>query len=122
MNQIPSIDQFLEEIDSDKTIDREKAMAEISAVALKGSIDDAKTNLDSDSQKSLEQILQNKDKFDYEAIIDLFEKGGKKAQFLNSINDNINKVRVDYIKTHLGAMQEDQREKVFSKFPTLREL
>ena len=97
-------------------------MGEITAVVLLRAVNNLRGDLSEDSQKKLDEILKDKEKFDFEAIYELFEKEGKKDMFLTSINENINKVRTDYIKTHLDAMSEDQREKVFSKFPTLREL
>ena len=121
MNNIPSINQFLEEIDPDKTIDREKAMGEITALTLLWAIKDARGELSKENQENIDKILQDKEKFDFEGIYELFDKAGKKEKLFTSINDNVNKVRVDYIKTHLEAMPQDKRDKVLSKFPALKE-
>ncbi len=122
MNQLPSIDQFLKEVDPSKTIDREQAMGEITAVTLLGAVKDTKGELSDEEQEKLDGILKDKEKFDFEAIYELFDKAGKKEQLLSSVNDNINKVRLDYLKTHLEAMPSDKKEEVFSKFPALKEL
>ena len=122
MNNIPSIDQFLQDVDTEKTIDREKAMSEITAVTLLESVTDAKSGLSDESQKSLDKLLQNSEKFEFEAIYELFDKAGKKEQLLTSINENVNKVRIDYIKTHIQAMPVDKKEIVLSNFPALKEI
>ena len=122
MVQIPSINQFLEEVDPEKTIDRQKAMAEISSVVLLWAIRDTKGELNHENQEQLEKFLKDQEKFDFGGIYGLFDKAGKKEKLLQFINDNINKVRIDYIKTHLEAMAPEEREKVFAKFPTLKEL
>lgn len=122
MNQIPNINQFLEEIDPNRTIDRKKAMGEISSVVLLWAINDAKSKLKEEEQRRIDEILGNKEELGFETIYELFDKVGKKETFLASINENINKVKVDYIKTHIQAMPQDKRDQVFSKFPTLREL
>ena|SRR3989344_2844780 len=122
MNQIPSINQFLVEIDPDKTIDREKAMAEITAVTLISAIKDSKSKLSEEEQRKLDEILKVKENFNFDGIYELFDGAGKKEVLLASINDNINKVRAEYIKTHLDAMPSDKKGEVLTKFPALKEL
>jgi len=122
MNQIPAINTFLEEIDPNKTIDREKAITDITTVTLLWAIKDARGELSEEEQGKLDKILKNKEKFDFEALYELFDNAGKKEKLLSSINDNVNKVRVDYIKTHLDSMPADKRDQVLSKFPILKEL
>ena len=58
----------------------------------------------------------------FEKIYEVLEKAGKKEDFIKAINENINEVRIDYMKTHLTAMPEEKREKVISKFPGLKDL
>jgi uncharacterized tellurite resistance protein B-like protein len=122
MNQIPNLHQFLEEIDPNKSINREKAIVEITTVAFLWTIKEVKSQLSAAEQEKIDEIIKTKEKFNVGVIYDLFDKAGKKEPFLSSINENVNKVRTDYIKTHLEAMPDDQREKVFSKFPALKEL
>jgi|SRR3990167_9602442 len=122
MNKNPSINQFLEEVDPEKTIDRDKAMAEITAVTLISAIKDSKSKLSEEEQIRLDQFLEDKEKLNFDGIYELFENAGKKEALLASINDNINKVRTDYIKAHLGAMPSGKKEEVLTKFPALNDL
>ena len=122
MNKNPSINQFLEEVDPEKTIDRDKAMAEITAVTLISAIKDSKSKLSEEEQRKLDEILKVKENFNFDGIYELFDGAGKKEVLLASINDNINKVRAEYIKTHLDAMPSDKKGEVLTKFPALKEL
>jgi len=122
MNPIPSINTFLDEIDTDKTIDREEAAKQIGFVVLLQSVDNIKSELPAEDQKSLQVLLENKEKFDVEAIYKLIEQAGKMERFLELTNQNIEVVRIDYIKTHLEALTSEKREQVLVKFPSLKDL
>lgn len=122
MNSIPNIKQFLELIDPDVTINREEAMGEITAVVLLRAVNNLRGELSEDGQKKLDEILKDKEKFDFEGIYEVFDKAGKKEKILTSINDNVNKVRAEYIKTHLEAMPQEKKEQVLTKYPALKEL
>ncbi len=121
MGYIPSIKDFLEEVDPNRTIHRDKAMAEITTVVLVSAVRDTRTLLNSECQEKLEKAL-NIEKFSFERIYKVFNQAGKKEELFKSIEECLDKVKADYIKTHLEAMPMQKREEVLAKYPALKDL
>ena len=121
MTQIPSISNFLDEIDPDKTIIRDKAMAEITTVVLLSAVKDSRDCLNEDCREKLEKAL-NIEKFNFERVYDVYIEAGKKEELFKSLDECLQKVRINYIKTHLEAMPMQKRDEIFTKFPALKEI
>jgi len=121
MNQVPSINQFLDEIDPDKTIDRKQASVDMGKVALLSIISKANDQLSKEGQEKFSTILQDKD-VNLNKIQSFFQKLGKAKDFSMSLEKGMEEVKNDYIKTHLKALPSETKEKVLSKFPGLKSL
>jgi len=80
----------------------------------------AKEELSEKQQKELAEILQKSKKLELEKIYKLFEKTGKKKKLIEILDEQISKVRADYIMKHLKSMPSGKREKVLAKFPSLK--
>lgn len=122
MTKLPGLNEFLDEIDPKKTLDRKKAAAEISVVILLQAIKEAMNKLVSEDQNKIAKILGDEKNLDFEAVYDLFEKAGKHKTLIDAINNNTEKVKREYIKAHLEAIAPKEKEKVLSKFPALRSI
>ncbi len=121
MGYIPSIKDFLEEVDPNRTISRDKAMAEITTVVLVSAVRDTRGHLDQQCQEKLEKAL-NIEKFSFERIYKVFNQAGKKEELFRSIEECLDKVKANYIKTHLDAMSMQKRDELLTKFPALKDL
>ena len=121
MNQIPSLTDFLNEVDKDNILDKEKAKEEISMVCVLQAVSDAKSQLTPEQQEELSIILNNPQYLDIEAIYELFKRDGREAKFIDSLINCIGKVKMGYIRAQLEALPNDKREAIISKFPALKE-
>lgn len=122
MAQLPNINQFLDETDPDGTLDRKKVIADLTTTSLVWAAKDAKNELDSESANTLDALLQTKEDANIEQLFSIFEKAGKKDLYLSHVERNIDKVRVDYMKSHLEDMNKEERNKILTKYPDLKEL
>ena len=122
MKKLPSVNLFLDEIDPKKTVDREKAVGELAAVALLQATMAVRGILSDEKQKSLDNILKDDKNVNFDIIYDLYADAGKTEQLLDSINENVIKVRKDYMKTHYDAMPQAKKDTLHTKFPALKEL
>ncbi len=121
MNQVPSISNFLDEIDPDNLIIREQAMAEITTVVLLSAVKDSRDCLNEDCREKLEKAL-NIEKFNFERVYNVYIEAGKKEELFKSLDECLQKVRINYIKTHLEAMPMQKREEILAKYPALKDL
>lgn len=120
MNNIPSVNQFLDEIDPEKTIDRARAAVDVGSIVLLKAIEEVNQKLSQGDKDKLSAIGQNKKALDFEKIYDFLKQINKLEDFLKAIDNNLNEVRVDYLKTHLEALAPEKREEVLAKFPGLK--
>jgi hypothetical protein len=120
MNKVPSIYQFLEEIDPKKTIDRKKAATDISMIIFLEAVNGTKSQLSKASQEKLVKGLQGN--VDFEEVFSIFKEEGKLDDLFREADRKVDKVREDYLKTHLKTMTSAKREKVLAKFPSLKEI
>lgn len=114
----PSINDFLDIIDPDKTIDRNKAMLDIGIIIFSKAIDETKNQLPPDRQKELDTMIQNNNP-DPQKIIDFYKNSGQDDLLAKAIANASRNIYQDYIKTHLEALNETTRKKVFTAFPAL---
>lgn len=116
---ILSIDGFLGLIDPLHTIDRQKAMIEISSVVMAKAVEAAKKGLVDTEVIEFNKFLEDKSNVEIDKIIEYFRKINKLEILTKSIDDSTNEVRINYIKTHLEALNEEKRQEIFNKFPAL---
>lgn len=122
MNHTPSINDFLSEVDKDGRIDRKQALLDISLVAILASFKKASAILSPEDQNKIKELLADPKPETIDAIYKIFDSAGKLDELLTISEEETNNLKIDYIKTHLKAMNDTQREELFKKFPGLREL
>jgi aromatic ring hydroxylase len=122
MNQDLNIMNFLDFIDPEKTIDRKKAVEDITTIVLLEAVGSTIGKLSDKHQKEVKKTLKESNEPNFETVYNLFVKIGKKQELLTALDENIVKVRQDYIRTHLKSMSQEKREQVYSKFPILKEV
>lgn len=121
-NQIPSISQFLDDIDPNKTIDREKAVADITSINFLKSLDDFLEQAPVKLKTEIQSNLESSSSPDFNKILELIQNSGNMETFLSIVNKNIDLIRVDYIKTHLENLPKNNLEPLYSKYPSLKNL
>lgn len=122
MDNIPSIYDFLSEVDKDGKIDRKQALLDITLVAILSSFKKASAILSLDDQNKIKELLADPKPETIDSIYKIFDSAGKLDELLTISEEETNNLKIDYIKTHLKAMNETQKEEVLKKFPGLREL
>lgn len=120
MKPLPSISQFLDEIDPEKTIDRKQAPIDIGSIVLLKAVDESGRRLSQEEKDKLSAMAKSKANLSFQKAYDLFKQINKEEDLLKAIDNNLNEVRIDYLKTHLEALSLDKREKVLAKFPGLK--
>lgn len=121
-NNIPSISQFLQEIDPNKNIDRKQIITDVTMVVLLEALAATQQKLTPDNQDKIKRIAESRNSDSLEKILKVLEDTGKKDDFILAINEKVNEVRVDYMRTHLEAMSEEKRNKIIDKFPALQRI
>ncbi|HUW21458.1 MAG TPA: hypothetical protein VMW41_02195 [Candidatus Bathyarchaeia archaeon] len=116
---LPNLNQFFDEVDPEKTIDRAKALTDISLVVILQALVEVRGKLSENRKAELDQILQNDKGLDMDKIYTWFKRIRKRKDLFTAINNQIEKVRIDYMQTHLKAMPAEKRKKVIDRFPAL---
>lgn len=121
MNKIPNILSFLNVFDPKKSIDREKLMADVTNIAILQSIAKTKEKVKQETRKRLDEVL-NARGFTLDDVLKVLSNPDDKNTFYSCLNESIEEVKKDYIKTHLEALSEEKRNQVLEKLPSLATL
>lgn len=119
---IPSINNFLDKIDPEKTIDRDIAMMQIGAVVLGKSVEKIREDLDENQNKEIDQILSTQDQDVPTKVFEFLKRINKFDEFTKVLDEMTNEIRNDYIKTHLETLTEDERNSLSIEYPALKML
>lgn len=121
MNNLPTIEEFLDVIDEQRSIDRKEVFANMSFVVFMSSVKRASELLSDEQKTELFKLTHNPTE-NIEEIFRIFRDSGKTGDLIEITKTASQEINMDYIKTQLENLPLSEKTKVFEKFPSLKDL
>ena len=122
MNKGSNLFEFLDTIDPEKKLDRQKVLADITAIALLKAIVKSRSLLPLESSQKLDTLLGSSPEMNLDQIYDLFGQANKKSEFLENVDQVSKEMTVDYILTQTKALTTSQKDELIKKYPAMNDL
>jgi hypothetical protein len=117
-----NLEEFINFVDPDNTIDFAQTVVIFTNEGYARAIEETFPDLDEHSKKRINKLITVDENVNIGQLINIYSDIGKEDILLEKAVNKIEDLRNEYFTQHIENTSEENREKIFERFPELRKL